>query len=78
MMIINIFSVIIIIYYYYPPARTSMYFSSGPRRRLGGAYMLVRVLLGFPWVPLGFPLVSLGNGTWYRNCLLYTSDAADE
>ena len=29
--------------------------------------MLVRVLLGFPWLPLGFPLVPLGNGTWYRN-----------
>ena len=26
----------------YPHPRTSMYFSSGPRRRLGGAYMLVR------------------------------------
>ena len=28
----------------YPPTRTSMFFSSGPRRRLGGAYMLVRVV----------------------------------
>ena len=33
----------------------------------GGAYMLVLVLLGVPWVPLGFPLVSFGSGTWYRN-----------
>ena len=32
-----------------------MYFSSGPRRRLGGAYMLVRVPLGLPCVPFGFP-----------------------
>ena len=33
--------------------------------------MLVRVLLGFPWLPLESPLVSFGNGTWYRNVFLF-------
>ena len=42
----------------YPLTRTSMYFSSGPRRRLGGAYMLVRAgALGplFLKEAIGFP-----------------------
>ena len=43
----------------YPLTRRSMYFSSGPRRRLGGAYMLVQPLV--VWAQ--FPLVFLVNGT---------------
>ena len=42
----------------YPLTRTSMYLSSGPRRRLGGAYMLVRAFV--VWAQ--FPLVFLVNG----------------
>ena len=48
------------------PTNQHMFFVR-PERRSGDAYMLVRGLPGFPGVPLGFPLVSFGNGTCYRN-----------
>ena len=43
------------------------------------SFKLVQILIGFFTIDAWLKLCSVvGFGSWYRSCLLYTSDAADE